>query len=130
MEGRKEFRFFWESPEETEVKSEVSIPIHVAEMENEIIVRAEMRGFRKENIQLNVSDGFIEIAASGSFEKTKETRTAYVQEKKTGAIRRAFTLPAKINPDKAEAEFKNGILTVKMEKSSRQEKKRRQLNIR
>ncbi len=133
----EEFRFFWENDAKKksdsaafpDMKTEIAIPVRVAETENEIIVLAELRGFRKENIHLSAAESFLEIAASGSFEKTKETKTSCVQEKKSGVIKRAFTLPARVDPDMADATFENGILTIRLPKARTAEKKRRNIDL-
>ncbi len=142
---KKEFKFYWEEPEqfaqpkkqavEEPFEFQFTFPrlrfpemkktsVNVAETDREIIVKAELPGFKKEEITLNVTDSMVEISAAKRQEKVEKGEKYYREERKAGALRRAFTLPATIDPDKAEAVLENDVLTIRMPKAKGRKKKR------
>lgn len=96
-----------------------SFPLDISETDSEIIVRADLPGFEKEDISLRATENTLEISAQHKEEKKKTTERFYRAERKFGAVKRVFTLPVPINPEKATAEFRNGVLTVKLEKKEK-----------
>lgn len=136
---KKELKFYWETqrtetPEASipnfypEMKINKTIPVHVSDNGDELVVRAELSGFKKSDIHLNVTDSFVEINASKRLERVEKTGKSIIQERKTNALRRAFSLPAKIDPDEAAATLENGVLTIVMPKFS-DRKKGRQVDV-
>jgi HSP20 family protein len=147
---KKEFKFFWETSSEKpkgtleepielrftapqvtfpEIKIERTIPVHVAETDGEVVVRAELPGFKKSDVNLNVTESYAEITATKKTERTERTKMTFTQEKQAGALRRAFTLPAKVDPDKTNARLENGVLSIVMPKMYPEQKKKRRIDI-
>lgn len=88
------------------------------ETEKEYILEADMPGIQKEDIQINVKDNVLEMKA----EKKHETK---MEEKKKGTYRmersyygfyRNITLPENANSEQVDAEYKNGVLHIKIPK--------------
>lgn len=96
-----------------------SFPIDISETDEEVIVKADLPGFEKEDISLKATENTLEISAQHEEEKKKITEKVYRAERKFGAVKRTFTLPITVNPDTATAEFRNGVLTVKLEKKEK-----------
>lgn len=150
---KKEYTFFWEQPLEQakeikdlfsepfefkftvpkftfpEIRFEKTIPVNVAETGAEIIIKAEVPGYKKTEININVTENTIEISAFRKREKTEKTKGVYSQEKSAGAVKRAFTLPANVDPAKAEAKLEEGILAIILPKLYPDQKRRRRLEI-
>lgn len=145
---KRKFKFYWEEPKKQESGKDIfelfnepfefrftfprvrfpemrRMSVNIAETDKQVIVKAELPGFKKEEINLNVTEGTIEISAVKQQEKVEEGERYFRQEKKAGAIRRAFTLPATVDPDKAEARLEEGMLTIIIPKAVEKRKKKK-----
>ena len=103
-------------------------PVDLYQDKDAFTVRAELPGFRKEDISLDMADGILTIAGhqkseDKSDQKDKESSTT-VQERR---VSRAITLPENLDVDKIRAAYENGILTVTLPK--REEVKPKQIAI-
>ena len=93
-----------------------SFPIDLKDTGKELILEADLPGFEKDEIKINLTEDSIEITASKKKEEKEVTETMYRKERIKGMMRRFITLPVKVDPESAEAEFKNGVLTIRMKK--------------
>jgi HSP20 family protein len=89
-------------------------------------LRAELPGFRKEDISVEVADGILTVTGHQKTEtkadkSEKETAT---QERR---VSRAISLPENLNPEKIHAAYENGVLTVTLPK--REEVKPKQIAV-
>jgi HSP20 family protein len=105
---------FWKEFRE-EMKYD-SFPIDLNETDGELILNADLPGFEKCDLKINVTDDSIEIFAQKKGEKKEITKTTYRRERSMGALRRSMNLPVIVDPENVVAEFKNGVLTVTMKK--------------
>jgi HSP20 family protein len=115
---RRMWSGIWE-PVEEEMEAFESFPVDISETENELIVRADLPGFSKEEITARATENTLEIAAQHKEKKIEKTEKMFRAERRFGAARRAFTLPVAVNPETAKAEFKNGVLTITLEKKEK-----------
>jgi HSP20 family protein len=83
---------------------------------SELDVTIELPGIEKQDIHLNVAEEFLEIKADASHDKNIRKKNMSGYELSTRKFFRRIPLPAKINPDKVDAEFKNGVLSLHMPK--------------
>jgi HSP20 family protein len=120
------FRRPWREFRE-ELKYE-SFPVDLADTNGELILRADLPGFEKDDIRVHVTEDSVDIRAEKKREKKEITETMYRQERSMGAVRRFISLPAKVNPEEVDAEFKDGVLTIRMKK--REVKKGKEIKIR
>jgi HSP20 family protein len=112
-----------------EIKLAKSIPVNISTTDKDVVVQAELPGFKKDEINLNVTESFIEISAHKKQEKIEKTEKHFRQEMSTGSVKRAFTLPDKVDPDNAKAKLENGLLTIILPKLSIGKKKRKKVEI-
>ena len=91
-------------------------PVDVYREKEVLVVRAEVPGFRKEDLAVEVADGVLTITAHQKTETREEGTDAATttQERK---ISRAVSLPEHLALDKIQAAYENGVLTVKLPKS-------------
>ncbi len=99
--------------------------IDVSETEKEYFVKAELPGLKKEDIDLTMSDGVLTITG----EKKKETREEkkenyHFTEMRYGSFSRSFRLPDDVAVDKADAGYKDGVLTVTVPKAGERNSKK------
>lgn len=93
--------------------------VDIIDQGDNIIVKADLPGFKKENIKIDVSDDILEINALFE-EDTLEEGSNYVRrERRYNEIKRVVELPTKINIDHANAEFENGVLQITLPKSGK-----------
>ncbi len=97
--------------------------IDVVETDREVIARAEMPGLDKENIKINLTEDRLEISAETKKEEEKKEKGYVYREMRSGSYYRAIALPSPVNPNNAQASYKNGILEIKMPKTEVKEKK-------
>lgn len=83
---------------------------------NYFVVKADLPGFHKENIQIDVSDAILEITAIFQEDELEEGASYVKKERKYTEVRRVLELPNKIKIDYATASFENGILQVTLPK--------------
>jgi len=96
--------------------------VDVVERDDEVVVRAEVPGVEKKDLDVSVSENSVTIKGETSHE-TKEEKGDYVRsELSRGTFSRMVSLPGTVDADQAKATFKDGILELslpKMEKSKR-----------
>ena len=88
-----------------------------------LIAVVELPGMRKEDIEISLHDGTLTIAGerkSSSSNSEKAERT----ELYVGSFRRSVTLPARVDPNKVSATYRDGILTVTLPKAEEAKPKR------
>ena len=93
--------------------------VDVIEDDLNIIVKAELPGFRKENIKIDVSLDTLEITAVFQEEALQEGAYFVKKERQYEEIKRVIELPAQIKIDQANAAFKDGVLQVTLPKVGR-----------
>ena len=101
-------------------------PVDLYQDKDAFTVRAELPGFRKEDISVEVADGILTVTGhqkTASDKKGKENATT-IQERR---VSRAIALPENLVLDKIQATYENGVLTVTLPK--REEVKPKQIAI-
>lgn len=93
------------------------VPVDVQEENGTVIVRADLPGVETDRIDLTVDADAVTIAAEDEQEIAEEQENFYRRERSARRFRRTVTLPARVDPDTADATYENGVLTVRMEKS-------------
>lgn len=92
------------------------------ETENEYIVEIELPGMNKEDIDLNVKNNSVEVKAKKKQEKSDEKEEGSFYAKSFAGFYQSITLPEDADSDNIEAEYKNGILTLKIPKKPSSDK--------
>ena len=103
---------------DTETKNEMWFKprIDIFETKNHYIVTAELAGVSQNDINLSIEKNVLTISGEKKeIEQEKET-TIYKKERNFGKFSRSIEFPEKANPEVANAEFKDGVLTIKIEK--------------
>jgi HSP20 family protein len=91
--------------------------LDVFEEQDDIVVKAELPGIDKENIEVNLTDRTLTI--KGEKKKADEVKEEnyYRCERSYGSFLRSVELPKDVHADKVKASFKNGILEVRVPKT-------------
>jgi HSP20 family protein len=96
--------------------------VDVIDREDEVVVRAEVPGYKKEEIEVSVSNSTLTIKGETKAEEKEEKGDYYRCEISRGAFTRTVELPAAVDDSKAKASMKDGMLELtlpKVEKSKR-----------
>jgi HSP20 family protein len=117
------WRFEWPSFPELTTLPELKAPkIDVLDRETEVLVKAEVPGVEKKDLDISVSDNTVTIKGSTRREEKEEQGDYYRREISTGSFSRTVTLPAEVDGSNAKANFKDGVLELtlpKVEKAKR-----------
>lgn len=89
--------------------------IDVVEREAEVLVRAELPGVDRKDIELTLNDDRLQIRANTRLE-VKEAGEVQRSEVRRGSYARTVALPAAVDPDAARAEFRDGLLELTLPK--------------
>lgn len=92
------------------------------ERDDEIVLRAELPGVEKKDLDVSMTDHTITVKASTSYEDKEEKGDYFRSEIAHGSFCRTVLLPADVDVDKVESSFKNGLLEIhvpKLAKASR-----------
>ncbi len=102
-------------------------PVDVYEERDKITVRAELPGMKKEDIEVTVVGDNLTISGERKHEDEKREGEIYRSERYVGRFQRSITLPTEVDPNKVQATYKDGLLTVSVNKS--EQAKRKQIEI-
>jgi len=91
--------------------------LDVYEEKDHFIVKAELPGLKKEDIEVSFYDGGLSISGERKSETKHEDAEAYRAERFFGRFQRTVALPTAVAVDKAKASYKDGVLTVTLPKT-------------
>lgn len=91
-------------------------PMDVEETDSNIVVKADLPGVEKDQIDVTASSTSVTVEASDEQEVREEGKNYLQQERHAKNQRRHIQLPVKVDPDSAEATYTNGVLTVTLSK--------------
>jgi HSP20 family protein len=91
--------------------------VDVSETDREIRVSAELPGMDEKDIDITINRDSLSIRGEKKEENEDKGKNYYHVERTYGSFSRTVPLPVEIESDKAEADFKKGVLTVKIPKS-------------
>jgi HSP20 family molecular chaperone IbpA len=98
--------------------ADLPIPaIDIAENDNAYVVTAELAGCKPDDVSVEVHEGVLSIRGEKKSERSEETEQSRWTERSFGSFHRSFRLAPDASQDKIDASFKNGVLTVKVEKT-------------
>ena len=113
------FRWDWPEWASTMAPFEGRTPrVDVIDKEKNIIVRAEIPGVTKENIDVSLSDNSVTIRGSTKREEEKKEGDYFRREISRGEFARTVTLPVDVDGSNAKATFSDGVLELTLPKQA------------
>jgi len=113
------WRFDWPSFPEMALP-EMNIPkVDVVDRENEVLVKAEIPGVDKKDIDISVGEDTVTIKGETRREEKEEKGDYYRCEISRGSFSRTVALPAVVNGAGAKASFKDGVLELTLPKTEK-----------
>jgi HSP20 family protein len=95
--------------------------------QNEIVLRAELPGLKRDDIKLNVENSTLTLSGERRLDHEVKEEHFHRVERSYGSFTRSFTLPNTVATDKVTAEYKDGVLTVRL--PIREEAKPKQIQV-
>jgi HSP20 family protein len=95
---------------------ERSFRVDIVDREKELIVRAELPGVEKDDVEVTISGDRLMIEAEREFEEEEKKESFYRHELGYGELMRTIPLPVDVDVEHITAELKDGILNVVLPK--------------
>ena len=103
--------------------------VDVSETDKEVQVVADVPGYTKDNIEVNVEDGVLTLRGTMKEEKEEKDKKYYCKQCASGSFCQQIALPSGAQEEKAKCAMKDGKLTVTIPKRAVEEKKGKTLTI-
>lgn len=103
---------------------EISPSVDIFEDGNDLVLKAELPGIKKEDLNVTISENRITIAGEKKQEEKVEKKDFHWTERTYGSFTRNFRLPENVNGDAAKASFKEGMLEIRVPKTKETKKKK------
>jgi len=103
------------------------LPLDVAETEDDFVVKASLPGLRPEDVQITAIGDTLTIRGEMKTEEEKKDEHYHLRERRYGQFQRTVKLSSPISADKAQANFENGVLTLRLPKA--EEAKPKQIKV-
>lgn len=97
-------------------ESEGQLTIDVYQTDDEIVIESTVAGVEPDDIDIDISSESVTIRGERSKSETVAEENYLYQECYWGKFSRSIILPQEVDPDKAKADFKNGILRIRLPK--------------
>lgn len=98
------------------------------EDKDNLIVKAELPGMKKEEIDISLHDGCLSISGERKTEKQFEDAEVCRAERFVGRFQRTVTLPSPVAGEKVKAQYQDGVLTITLPKTEEAKPKRIDVN--
>jgi len=103
--------------------------VDITEDDREYLIKAELPEVKKEDVKVTVENGVLTITGERKFEKEEKGKKYHRIERAYGNFIRSFTLPDDADANKVSAEFKDGVLSVRVSKSDTAKPKQIEVKI-
>jgi len=113
------WRFEWPGFPELALP-EMKLPkVDVVDREAEVVIKAEVPGVEKKDLDISAGEDSVTIKGSTSKEEKEEKGDYYRREISSGTFLRTVALPATVDGSKAKASFKDGMLELTLPKTEK-----------
>jgi len=90
--------------------------VDVSETGDKITIKAEIPGMEAKDIDISMVGDTLVIKGEKKAEKEEKDENYHMVERSYGSFSRSMKLPATVDPDKVDASYKNGVLTIVLPK--------------
>lgn len=117
--GRRDLARIETGPREAMRVADWRPVVDIEETRDEYLIKAELPEVKKEDVRISLQEGVLTIQGERSQEKETKDRKVHRVERFYGNFMRTFVIPDDVEADGVKAEFKNGMLYVKLRKSEK-----------
>lgn len=100
----------------------------VYEKDNKVVVEAPLPGIDPDNLNISIENDVLSIEGSSEKQSEVDEKNYYRKEVRYGSFHRAVALPCAVDGDKAEANYKDGVLKLSIPKAAAAQKKTIKVN--
>lgn len=97
--------------------------IDVSETDKQFLVEVQLPGMKKEDINVNLENGVLTVSGERNIRNEQNEKKFHRVETHYGSFSRSFQLPEGIKPDSVKAAYNDGILSITVDKSEKENKK-------
>ncbi|MEN2997685.1 MAG: Hsp20/alpha crystallin family protein [Brevinematia bacterium] len=90
--------------------------VDLYETDKDVVIKAEIPGVKKDDIEIVVKDNFVHLKAEKREEKEEKKENIHRLERFYGRVERIIPLPVDVKSEEAKAEYKDGILEIRIPK--------------
>ena len=90
--------------------------VDIFETEGEIVVKAELPGMDRKDIQLNLENNVLSLRGERKFQKETKDDNYHRIERSYGVFSRSFSIPATVDEERIRADYKDGVLKIVLPK--------------
>jgi len=90
--------------------------VNISDEDKAFEVTVAVPGLDKKDIKVEVQDGYLKVSSEKQYEKEEKEKNWMRREFGYASFQRIFQLPQSADPDKVQAEMKNGILNIRLGK--------------
>jgi HSP20 family protein len=121
---------FWPERWWPAARMKITTPaVDVYEEKDDIVVKAELPGMEKDNIEVNLSGRRLTLKGEKRQEEEVKKEGYYRSERSYGSFVRTLELPREVQTDKVKADFKNGVLIIRLPKTEEAKKKETKVQV-
>jgi HSP20 family protein len=103
--------------------------VDIYETPAEVVVQAELPGVKREDIQIELTDDRLTLRGKKERSQEAENATYHLLERNYGEFERSFVLNVPVDIDKAEASYRDGVLTIRLPKVEPKRAKRIEVKV-
>ncbi len=97
--------------------TDLTFPIDLYETGDSVVVRAVLPGMTPDDVDISVDDGNLTIKGETTRDEETKDDGWFRREIRYGSFSRVIPLPARVSHDKADAQFKDGVLNITLPKT-------------
>ncbi|MGB0909476.1 MAG: Hsp20/alpha crystallin family protein [Nitrospirales bacterium] len=93
--------------------------VDISEDDKEYLIKAELPEVKKNEVKVSVQNDVLSITGERKYEKEEKNKKVHRIERAYGSFARTFTVPEDADPEQVAAEFRNGVLEVRLPKTEK-----------
>ncbi|MBN2098412.1 MAG: Hsp20/alpha crystallin family protein [Dehalococcoidia bacterium] len=103
--------------------------VDVHETNDEMVIKTDLPGVDKDDLQITLEDGSLRIEAEKKEEKTADGKTWHIKERHFGKYSRLMELPFRVAAEKISATLDNGVLEIRLPKAEEAKPKKIEVKV-
>lgn len=103
--------------------------VDIYETPTELVIQAELPGVKPDDVQIELTDDRLVLRGKREKQSTDEHATYHLLERHYGEFERSFVLNVPVDIEKAEATYRDGVLTVRLPKIAPKQAKRIEIKV-